>query len=268
MKVTAVIPARYHSIRLPGKPLADIAGEPMIRWVYERAQRARLVDEVWVGTDDERIHKVVLSFGGNSQMTSSNHRSGTDRIAEIAKNKDWDVVVNVQGDEPLLDPAMVDSVINCLHKDSSVYMSTLKREITAQDEIINPNVVKVVTDLNGFALYFSRSPLPYFRQIWQNIKNIGYEPLPHLVFKHIGLYAYRRDFLLHLSDLEPTPLEKIEHLEQLRVLENGYKIKVITSEKDTIGVDSFGDLERVRQIVKSRGLSCSHFKEVDSVGKT
>jgi 3-deoxy-manno-octulosonate cytidylyltransferase (CMP-KDO synthetase) len=266
MKVAAIIPARYHSTRLPGKPLADIAGEPMIRWVYERARRARLVNEVWVATDDERIHQVVKNFGGNSKMTSPNHQSGTDRIAEVVREIDWDLVVNVQGDEPLLDPAMIDEVIECFYKDSSVNMSTLKRKITNVDDVLNPNVVKVVTDINGYALYFSRSPIPYFRETWKNIKGINNGPLTFSIFKHIGLYAYKRDFLLHLSDLEPTPLEKIEHLEQLRALENGYKIKVITSERDSIGVDSPEDLEKVRQIVKTKRLSCTHFKEENLIG--
>ncbi|MBW1678673.1 MAG: 3-deoxy-manno-octulosonate cytidylyltransferase [Deltaproteobacteria bacterium] len=267
MKVAAIIPARYHSTRLPGKPLADIAGEPMIRWVYERTQRARLVDEVWVATDDERILKLVESFGGNSRMTSPEHQSGTDRLAEIAREMDWDLVVNVQGDEPLLDPAMVDAVVFCLQKNPSIYMSTLKREITTVDEILNPNVVKVVTDTNEYALYFSRSPLPYFHKIWKNTKSIDDGSLPLSIFKHIGLYAYRRDFLLHFAGLEPTPLEKIEHLEQLRVLENGYKIKVIITKKDSIGVDSPDDLERVRRIVKTKGLSCNFLKEEDLIGQ-
>lgn len=257
MKIAAVIPARYNSNRLPGKPLAEIAGEPMIRWVYERARKARLVDEVWVATDDERIQKAVERFGGNSRVTSSEHQSGTDRIAEIAKEMDWDLVINVQGDEPLIDSVMIDAFIMCFKDTPSVYMSTLKREIKNLDEIINPNVVKVVTDSNGFALYFSRSPLPYFRKIWENLKSIGEGPLPFPIFKHIGLYAYKRDFLIHLASLEPTPLEKIEHLEQLRALENGYKIKVGITEKDSMGVDSPDDLEKVRNLVKAKGISCN-----------
>jgi len=257
MKVAAVIPARYHSTRLPGKPLADIAGEPMIRWVYERARSARLVNELWVATDDERIYKAVKSFGGNCQITSPKHLSGTDRIAEIAKGMDWDLVVNVQGDEPLIDPAMVDAVIISLQEDSSIGMSTLKRKITAVNELFDPNVVKVVTDKNEYALYFSRSPIPYFRDAWKSIKSIEAVPLPFSAFKHVGLYAYKREFLLHLTGLKPTPLEKIERLEQLRALENGFKIKVKTTEKDSLSVDSPADLLQIRRLVEAKGFLCA-----------
>jgi 3-deoxy-manno-octulosonate cytidylyltransferase (CMP-KDO synthetase) len=257
MKIAAVIPARFHSTRLPGKPLADIAGDPMIRWVYERARRAHLIDEVWVATDDERIHRAVESFGGNACMTSPRHTSGTDRLAEVARNTDWDIVINVQGDEPLIDPAMVDAVADCLRRDASVLMSTLKRPLQCADDLSNPNVVKVVTDKNGYALYFSRSPLPFFREGWKSPSNIEHLPPSLPVFGHIGLYAYQRDFLLTLSSLSPTPLEKVEQLEQLRALEHGFRIKVETFEKDSFGVDTREDLEKVRQIVAARGLSCS-----------
>jgi len=255
MKIVAVIPARYQSTRFPGKPLAEIAGEPMIRWVYERARKAQFIDEVWVATDDERIHKVVKSFGGNVRMTSCEHQSGTDRIAEIARHMDWDLVINVQGDEPLIEPAMIDAVILCFKNNPSVYMGTLKREIKTTTEVLNPNVVKVVTDNEGYALYFSRSPLPFLRALWNTIQEIEHAPLSFPIFKHIGLYGYRKDFLLHFASLKPTPLEKIEHLEQLRVLEHGYKIKVEITEKDSLGVDNPADLQRVRTLVKQQGLS-------------
>jgi len=266
MKVVAIIPARYHSTRLPGKPLADIAGEPMIRWVYERARKARSVDEVWVATDDERIHKTVESFGGNSRMTSTEHQSGTDRLAEIAKEMDWDLVVNVQGDEPLLDATMVDAVVDCLRKNPAVRMATVKQKITSLDDLLNPDIVKVVSDRDGYALYFSRAPLPYFREAWQSIDSMSNVPLSFSIFKHIGLYAYTREFLLLFSGLEQTPLEKTEKLEQLRALENGFKIKVITCESDSMGVDSPEDLEKVRHMVKAQGLSCSQSKEADHIG--
>jgi len=256
MKIVAVIPARYHSSRLPGKPLAEIGGEPMIRWVYERAKKARWVNEVWVATDDQRIYKVVKRFGGNCQITSSEHQSGTDRIAEIAKEKkDWEIIINVQGDEPLIDPGMIEEVILSFKDNPSIYMCTLKREIKTVEELINPNVVKVVTDQEGYALYFSRSPIPYCRNIWPDIKGIEVLPSSHWIFKHIGLYGYKRDFLLHFAQLPPTPLEKIEQLEQLRALENGYKIKVEKTEKDSLGVDNFQDLERVRMLVHKKGWS-------------
>jgi 3-deoxy-manno-octulosonate cytidylyltransferase (CMP-KDO synthetase) len=255
MKIVAVIPARYQSSRLPGKPLAEIAGEPMIRWVYERARKAQFIDEVWVATDDERIYKVVKNFGGNAQMTSSEHQSGTDRIAEIVRHVDWDLVINVQGDEPLIDPDMIDEVILCFKNNPSVYMGTLKREIKTTNEVLNPNVVKVVTDNKGYALYFSRSPLPFLRTLWNTIQEIEHAPLSFPIFKHIGLYGYTRDFLLHFASLKPTPLEKIEHLEQLRALEHGYKIKVGITEKDSLGVDHLDDLQQVRTLVKQQGLS-------------
>lgn len=229
----------------------------MIRWVYERARRAHLIDEVWVATDDERIHRAVERFGGNSRMTSPEHPSGTDRLAEVARNTDWDIVINVQGDEPLIDPAMVDTVVECLCEDVSIAMGTLKRPVRVAADLRNPNVVKVVTDKEGYALYFSRSPLPFFREGWKNLGDIEYVPSSLPVFSHIGLYAYRRDFLLTLSSLPPTPLEKSEQLEQLRALEHGFRIKVETFENDSFGVDTPEDLEKVRQIVRARGLTCT-----------
>jgi 3-deoxy-manno-octulosonate cytidylyltransferase (CMP-KDO synthetase) len=255
MKIVVVIPARYQSTRLPGKPLAEIAGEPMIRWVYERAGKARFVDDVWVATDDERIYNAVKSFGGNARITSSEHQSGTDRIAEIARPMDWDLVVNVQGDEPLIDPDMIDELILCFKNNPSVYMGTLKRAIKTTREIVNPNVVKVVTDNEGYALYFSRAPLPFARNIWNSVKDIEHSSLSFPVFKHIGLYGYTKDFLLRFAGLKPTPLEKIEHLEQLRALEHGFKIKVGITEKDSLGVDHPDDLRRVRDLVNQQGLS-------------
>jgi len=257
MKIAAVIPARYNSTRFPGKPLAEIAGEPMIRWVYERAKKSLFVNEVWVATDDERIHKIVKFFGGNSRMTSFEHQSGTDRIAEIARHMDWDLVVNVQGDEPLVEPTMIDELILCFKNNPSVYMGTLKREIHNKKDVLNPNVVKVVTDEEGFALYFSRSPVPFVRNLWGTINEIEKVPFPSPIFKHVGLYGYKRDFLLNFASLQPTTLEKIEHLEQLRALEHGYKIKVGITKKDSLGVDHPDDLKKVRTVVKKRGLSCA-----------
>jgi len=266
MKVAAIIPARYHSTRLPGKPLADIAGEPMIRWVYERAKKARLVDEVWVATDDERIHETVRSFGGNSRMTSADHQSGTDRVAEMARGTDWDLVVNVQGDEPLLDPTVVDRVVDCLLRNPAVRMATAKQKIASLHDLLNPDIVKVVNDRDGYALYFSRAPLPYWREAWAGIDSIRSVPLSSVIFKHIGLYAYTREFLLLFSGLERTPLEKIEQLEQLRALEHGFRIKVITCTSDAVGVDSPEDLEKVRHMVKAQGLSCCPRPEANRNG--
>jgi len=266
MKVAAIIPARYHSTRLPGKPLADIAGEPMIRWVYERAKKARLVDEVWVATDDERIHKAVEGFGGNSRMTSAHHQSGTDRVAEMARGMNWDLVVNVQGDEPLLDVTAVDAVIDCLLKNPAVRMATAKQAIVSLDDLRNPDIVKVVSDKDGNALYFSRAPLPYWREGWERIDSVRGLPLSAAIFKHIGLYAYTREFLLLFSGLEQTPLEKTEQLEQLRALEHGFTIKVIPCTSAGVGVDSPEDLEKVRSMVKARGLSCCQSQEANLIG--
>lgn len=240
MKILCVIPARYASTRLPGKPLADIAGKPMIQRVYERAALAKLPESVVVATDDERVFAAVTKSGGQAVMTSPNHTTGTDRLAEVAAAyPDIDVIVNVQGDEPLIEPQLIDELAAVFADDDSVAMATVKTELTEKQEQLNPNNVKVVTDLNGFALYFSRSLLPYPR-------NSGGVK----VYKHIGIYAYRRDFLLKYAGLAPTPLEQAESLEQLRALENGYKIKVITSQAQFVGVDTPEDLARVNEIYR------------------
>ena len=237
MKVSGVIPARYSSTRLPGKPLADICGKPMVQHVYENAAQAKLLDEVLVATDDERVYRQVIAFGGQAIMTSPNHATGTDRLAEVATQLDSDVLVNIQGDEPLLMPQSIDKAISALLEDDSVVMSTLKWLIKDLEEAQNPSAVKVVTDNDDNALYFSRAPIPYPRD--------G----SAIYYKHLGLYVYRKEFLLHFASLAPTALEDLEKLEQLRVLENGYKIKVVETEHDSIGVDTPADLDRVRQII-------------------
>jgi len=241
MNITAIIPARYASTRLPGKPLLDIAGKPMVQHVYERAQRAELVSRVIVATDDRRIFDAVGRFGGKAVMTSESHKSGTDRLAEVAKGLDSDIIVNIQGDEPLIEPGMIDEAIRPLMEDNSIAMGSLKAEIRDEMELNNPNVVKVVVDRNGFALYFSRYPIPYIRDD---------SPLSLLTgrFKHVGLYVYRREFLLEYAGMPQTPLEEAEKLEQLRALENGYRIKVPTTRYQSIGVDTEEDLERVRRL--------------------
>ncbi|HHL40187.1 MAG TPA: 3-deoxy-manno-octulosonate cytidylyltransferase [Deltaproteobacteria bacterium] len=238
MKVAAVIPARYASTRLEGKPLADICGTPMIRMVYERACRAALVDTVVVATDDERILSVVRGFGGRAVMTSRSHRSGTERVAEAARDLDAPIVVNLQGDEPLIEPSMVDEVVRPLVDEPGLAMATLKTPITDEDELFDPHVVKVVTDRAGRALYFSRSPIPHRRGGAAR------------AFKHIGIYAFRRDFLFTFSALPPSPLERSEELEQLRALENGYSIKVVETDRSPVAVDTPEDLDRVRGIVR------------------
>jgi 3-deoxy-manno-octulosonate cytidylyltransferase (CMP-KDO synthetase) len=245
MRVTAIIPARYASTRFEGKALADIKGKPMVQHVYERTSRATLVSGVIVATDDPRIEAAVKAFGGRVEMTSPSHETGTDRLAEVAERIDSEIIVNVQGDEPLIDPAMIDEAIRPLLDDDSVLMGTLKCRIRNLHDFLSPNVVKVVTDCNGFALYFSRSPLPFFRDKWDCLKDEAFSSGRLLCFKHVGLYVYRRDFLIKYARMAQTHLERSEKLEQLRVLENGYRIKVVETEYESIGVDSPPDLEKV-----------------------
>lgn len=240
LRAVAIIPARYHSSRFPGKALAEIRGKPMIQHVYERTASVESLEKVIIATDDERIREVVRSFKGSVVMTSTHHSSGTERIAEVARELSSHIVVNVQGDEPLIHPSMILEVLSPFHGRDRPHMSTLKKRMADQEEIEDPNMVKVVTDTKGMALYFSRSPIPYPQ------KKKG----PY--FKHIGLYAYERDFLIELSQLKKTSLEEAESLEQLRVLEHGYQIKVIESQYNSIGVDTPKDLERVKEMIESR----------------
>jgi 3-deoxy-manno-octulosonate cytidylyltransferase (CMP-KDO synthetase) len=252
MKITAVIPARYASTRFEGKALADIMGKPMVQHVYERTARASLVSEVIVATDDERIVAAVRAFGGRVEMTARAHETGTDRLAEVAARLDSDIIVNVQGDEPLIEPAMIDEAIRPLVDDSSVLMGTLKTRIRTLHDFLSPNVVKVVSDWEGYALYFSRSPLPNFRDKWNDLKDEAFASRKLLCYKHVGLYVYRRDFLLQFAQMSPTYLEMAEKLEQLRVLENGYRIKVVETDYESIGVDIPADLEKVLERLKNQ----------------
>jgi 3-deoxy-manno-octulosonate cytidylyltransferase (CMP-KDO synthetase) len=225
---------------MPGKALADIAGRPMVEHVYRRAAECPAVDSVIVATDDERIVAAVRQFGGDVRLTSSAHPSGTDRLAEVAETLDCDLVVNVQGDEPLIEPSAIAAVLEPFRSDASLLMTSACVRFARPDDADDPNVVKVVTDARGFALYFSRSRIPFPR----NAPGSGVEP-----FKHLGLYVYRREFLLRLARLEPTPLERTESLEQLRVLEHGFAIRMIETTHDSIGVDTPADLERVRRLL-------------------
>lgn len=240
MKAIGIIPARYKSTRFEGKPLADILGKPMIQRVFEAATKARSLDTAVVATDDVRIFDAVKRFGGSAVMTSSEHRSGTDRVAEVAAGCDAGIVVNIQGDEPLLDPAMIDECVGALTANKGVEFSTVMKRI-GEDAFHDPGVVKVVCDTQGRALYFSRSLIPYPRTRTEEFA----------VFEHLGLYAYTRDCLMKLSQLMPTPLEKIEGLEQLRALENGIPIQVVETHctGPLVSVDTEEDLERVRQIL-------------------
>jgi len=251
MQAVAIIPARYASSRLPGKALLDIAGKPMIQHTYEQVQRAERVSRILVATDDDRIAQAVGRFGGEAVMTSPDHPTGTDRLAEVAATLTDELIVNVQGDEPLIHPEMIDTVIRLLVDEPTLPMSTLRIRIETPEDIFNPAITKVVTDLDGYALYFSKGPIPFCRNEWGDFVRRG-ETLPAFVPPqvacHVGLYAYRRDFLLRYAKLPPTPLEQLEQLEQLRVLEHGYRIKVADTIHKSIGVDTPEDLERARRI--------------------
>lgn len=242
MKSIGVIPARYGSTRLEGKPLKEIAGKTMIEWVYKRTKHANL-DKVVVATDDKRIYDAVFAFGGEAVMTSAHHQTGTDRIAEVAeKYPEFDVVINVQGDEPLIRYEMINSLLepfNC----KEVVMATIKHEIKNPEDIQNPNIVKVITDIEGFGIYFSRSPLPYFRN------NTGLK-----CYRHIGVYGFRRDFLLKYAKMPQTELEKAESLEQLRAIENGYRIKVVDTPYEVKGVDTYEDLASVERYIRENNI--------------
>ena len=245
MKVICVSPARYHSTRFPGKALADILGKPMIQHVYERVLKAGNVSLAAVATDDKRIAAAVEGFGGLAIMTAATHRSGTDRIAEAVSRlgiEDTDVVVNIQGDQPLFEPSQIDEVAKPLLDDPTIPMSTLIYRIVREEEITHPNAVKVVFDQDHFALYFSRATIPYVRD---NGRKGSY-------YKHHGIYAYRREFLKKFTEIPEGVLEKLEALEQLRALEHGYRIKVVETSYDSVEVDTREELERVKRLLAAK----------------
>jgi 3-deoxy-manno-octulosonate cytidylyltransferase (CMP-KDO synthetase) len=250
LAIVAIIPARFASTRLPGKPLSDIHGKTLIERVHARASAARLPDRVLVATDDERVAATVRGFGGEAVLTSPLHRTGTDRLAEAAGKIEAEIVVNVQGDEPLLDPAGVDAAVEALLGDSGLPMSTLSLPLGGVEEMLAPSVVKVVTDARGDALYFSRSPIPYVRDAGGPKAGAAAAVARGLVRKHVGLYAYRRDALLRFASLPPCPLEEAEGLEQLRAVFHGVRIRVVPREgEQSIAVDTPDDLERVRALL-------------------
>jgi 3-deoxy-manno-octulosonate cytidylyltransferase (CMP-KDO synthetase) len=232
---------------LPGKVLAEIDGRPMIEHVYRRAAESGAVTRVVVATDDERVQRAVRAFGGDAIMTRASHHSGTDRLAEVAEDLQCDLVVNVQGDEPLLVPQMIDEAVAPFASDGSLLMSTLRHRIEDSADFSNPNIVKVVVDRDGNALYFSRAMVPFPREGDGSLS----------AYKHIGLYAYRREFLLAFARLEPTPLERCERLEQLRALEHGFRIKTVETLHDSIAVDTPADLERVRRLTATEARAWS-----------
>jgi 3-deoxy-manno-octulosonate cytidylyltransferase (CMP-KDO synthetase) len=240
--VLAIIPARFHSTRLPGKILADIAGKPMIEHVYRRAAAASLVHAVIVATDDERIASTVRAFGGAAIMTRAEHISGTDRIAEVAGQLPCRIIVNLQGDEPLIEPATIDAAVAPMLADESLEMSTISRRLSGPDEFRNLNVVKVVTNRLGDALYFSRAPIP-------GSLPAASTSVPSAARAHVGLYVYRRETLLKLAGLSAAPLELAESLEQLRALVHGIRIRVVDTHHVAAGVDTPEDLERIRSLI-------------------
>jgi len=242
--IVGVIPARFGSTRLMGKPLADIGGKPMIQHTYESAKKSKLIDKIIIAVDDEKIFKVVKEFGGDVRMTPNDLNSGSDRIAYVAKSiPEAQIICNIQGDEPFIHGEMIDQAIEPLLFDLDVNVSTLVKKIHSVEELKSSSVVKAVFDYNNFALYFSRSPIPFVRSARTNLERIQ---ITH-IYKHIGLYVYRRDALLKFITLKPTDLEKIEGLEQLRMLENGYRIKVVVTDHESFSVDTQKDLEYARK---------------------
>ena len=241
-KVIVVIPARYASTRLPGKPLVPLAGKPMVQHVYERAKRAQTVHRVIVATDDQRIMDAVTAFGGEARMTRSDHRTGTERIAEVAVHEAGDVFVNVQGDEPLIDPVAIDTAVGALLEEPQAQISTVATPIRHAGDIMDPNVVKTVLDFDGNALYFSRAPIPWIRDTQQKV-HVKY-------WKHLGLYVFQREALLEFPTLPQGELERIEQLEQLRWLENGWKIRVAEVVHDAVSVDVLEDVARVEKLMQ------------------
>ncbi|MFQ5893396.1 MAG: 3-deoxy-manno-octulosonate cytidylyltransferase [Nitrospinota bacterium] len=256
-RVAAVIPARFGSTRFPGKPLVTVAGQPLIAQVVARCREAKLVGRIIVATDDGRIASAAEAAGAEAALTSPEHPSGTDRVAEVAAGLTSELIVNVQGDEPTIAPAAIDAAVAPLLADPTIPIGTLMVRLTDPAELFNPNVNKVVVDARGFALYFSRWPIPYRREAWPNIFEAGRERAGEWVaafpwYKHVGLYVYRREVLLDLAQRPPTALEEAEGLEQLRALAYGYTIKVVETDHDSVGVDTPEDVARVEAILAHR----------------
>jgi 3-deoxy-manno-octulosonate cytidylyltransferase (CMP-KDO synthetase) len=261
-RILGVIPARYASSRFPGKALAKIAGKTMLQHVWERASEARYLTSLVIATDDDRIQRAAQDFKARVVMTRADHLSGTDRVAEAASASNAQMVVNIQGDEPMIDPAAIDAaVLGMLETEGAAPMATLKKRIEREHEIIDPNVVKVVTDRENNAIYFSRAPIPLVRE-QSDLKTLG---SPY--FKHIGLYVYERDFLLGYSDLPVGPLEQFERLEQLRALENGFRIRVVETEYESLGVDTPEDWDRVSKLYSGMSGVGSAGGQVSSPGR-
>ncbi|MCD6117432.1 3-deoxy-manno-octulosonate cytidylyltransferase [bacterium] len=242
-EIAGIIPARYGSTRLQGKPLVDIGGKPMIVRVLDQVRKSKYLSRVIVATDDERIIAAVEQAGGEAVMTPSDLPSGTDRAAYIAREREADIFVNIQGDEPFISPADIDRVAMILVNDSDADMGTLVKRIQLSSELNDTNTVKVITDKNSRALYFSRSPIPFYR----DCRDVSKQIKEYKYLKHIGIYSYRREFLIRLSEIGPSSLEMTEKLEQLRVLENGFTIKVAETNNEPLSVDTPEDLSRARE---------------------
>jgi 3-deoxy-manno-octulosonate cytidylyltransferase (CMP-KDO synthetase) len=257
--VIAIIPARYQSVRLPGKLLLEIAGKPLILHTLGRATKARNISRAIVATDDERIFRVVAEAGGEAVMTSTQHRSGSDRIDEVAGNLPANsIIVNVQGDEPMISPRVIEAAVDAFINDDSADIATTCEAITETDELMSANVVKIATNESGYAVYFSRSPIPYPREAASGYRGldeaISAEPqILSLFRKHTGLYVYRREYLFEFAKMPQSRLEKTEMLEQLRALENGAKIRVVEVDESSIGVDTPEDFERVKKLIENNG---------------
>ncbi|UCG34999.1 MAG: 3-deoxy-manno-octulosonate cytidylyltransferase [Candidatus Omnitrophota bacterium] len=243
--VIGVIPARYASTRLPYKLTKNILGKPLLQWTWQSACSAHSLDKILIACDDSSLKEMAEGFGAEAVLTSSDHTSGTDRVAEAVSEIDARVVINIQADEPLIHPSVINTLAEEMLADSKLMMGTARKKIVEEDEINNPNVVKVVTDKDGYALYFSRFPIPYHRE---EVAQKQYD-------KHLGIYAYTKDFLYEFKNLPPSYLERAEKLEQLRALEAGYKIKVIESQFDSWGVDTEEDLKHVEKILSERGCA-------------
>jgi len=259
MKVIGVIPARWKATRFEGKVLANLSGKPVIQHVWERAKESRALNDLIVATDSEKVIKVVESFGGKAVYTSKDQPSGTDRIAEVVNPIDVKIVINIQGDEPFIHPSMIDGLAGTLLGDESIPMATVIKKISKKKELLNPNVVKVVVNKEKDALYFSRSPIPYVREgerhhsifdvhYWFSVHS--FRPESQDYYKHIGIYAYTKDFLFTYTNLPKSKLEETEKLEQLRALENGYKIKTVETKFDTVGIDTPEDLKKAEGMLK------------------
>jgi len=245
MNVVGIIPARYASTRFEGKILANILGKPMIQHVWERAKQSKMLDDLIIACDDERVKKIAEDFGANVVLTSKDHESGSDRLTEIVQPLDVKIVINIQADEPLIHFTMLDSLARAILDEPSIAMATLIKKITNKEELSNPNIVKVVIDRDNYAIYFSRASIPYLRD--DNVDQVYY--------KHLGIYAYTKDFLFTFKNLPESNLEKAEKLEQLRAIESGYKIKTVQTNIETISVDTPEDLELVKRKISEERLS-------------